>query len=1106
LQAVLDRKLRSQPVTMPGGLTMSWGTRGSVSIRTARGARLGLRPLSLGGSSRAFSPGPFVFGRKSVTERLGLGVTAWYKTAASGLEQGFTVSRRPAGTGSRFSIVLAATSRVRSYSAESVVLSGRDGPVLTYGGLSVTDAAGRPVPARLAAGSGQVRIVVDDAHASFPLTVDPYIVPASTPSAVINGVEGSYEQLGYSAALSADGQTALVGVRDANNGDGGAYLYVESGGTWPATPTAAFTAPAGSSDFLGASVALSADGNTALVGGGLPGDSIPDVAYLYTAASGWSNTPAAMYSYPLSSSGPVAVALSGDGQNALIGVQYANGSLGAAFLYTESAGTWPATPTMTFPGLDPYFGASVALSADGSTVLVGDIGSGNSGTAYLYTDSSGAWSATPEAAFTSSTWSFGYSVALSGDGQTAFIGAPFADINNDGYAGAAYLYTAAPGWSNTPAMTFLPTGGPEQQFGTSVALSDNGQVALIGDPGALEDIGAGYLYTASPGWSSTPAATFAGVGEGYGYAVAISGDGETALVGAYALGGGAAYVYTPPSLASTTTSVSSSENPSMVGDAVTYTATVSGPSGTLPSSGETVAFDDAGSPISGCGSLALATSAPYTAACTVTYTATAGSPHSITAAYGGDSAYAPSTSSALIQTVNPAVPGQPTGVSATAGNGSATVSFSPPSSNGGSPITSYTVTASDVTNPANGGQTATGAGSPLTVTGLAGGDAYTFTVTATSAAGTSQPSQPSNVVTVEESPAITSPTSASTGMREPFSFTVTTTGVPTAAITETGALPTGVTLADNGDGTATLGGTAPAGSAGSYPITITASNGAGSPASQAFTLTVTTATSKPAITSSAADTATFGVPFSFTITTTGYPVPKITRTGALPAGVTFTDNGDGTATISGTPAKAAVGAYPLTLTAKSTAGTATQTLTLTITKSPVIKKIPSTTGQVGTALHLAITASGDTTPAIAESGTLPAGLSFTDNGNGTAAITGTPAAGSGGSYPLTITATNQLGTATQTFTLTIDQRPAITSAATAAAATGSSFSFPVTATGYPAPKITETGKLPAGITFKAATATFTGTPKTGTGGTYPIAITATNKTGTTTQNFTLTIS
>jgi hypothetical protein len=1011
LRAVLDGKLRSQPATVPGGLTMSWGAHGSVSIRTAHGARLGLRPLSLGGSSRAFSPGPFVFGGNGVTEDLGLGVTAWYKTSASGLEQGFTVSRRPAGTGRsagtsrpagtgrQLSIVLAlaTTSQVSSYSAEGVRLSGSDGAALTYGGLRVTDATGRPVPARLAVGHGRLSIVIDAAHAAYPLTVDPYIVPSPTPSAVINGVAGSNEQLGYSASLSADGQTALIGVRDANNGDGGAYLYVESGGTWPATPTATFTAPAGSSDFLGASVSLSADGNTALVGGGLSGDGIPDVADIYTASSGWSNTPTATYTYPATSAGPVTVALSGDGQTALIGVPYANGSLGAAFLYTVSAGIWPSTPTMTFAGLDGEFGASVALSADDSTALIGDIGSDSSGAAYLYTDSSGAWSATPEATFTSSTWSFGYSLALSSDGQTAFIGAPFADINNDGLAGAAYLYTAGPGWTDTPAMVFTPSGGPEQEFGTSVALSADGHVALIGDPGA----NAGYLYTAAPDWSNTPAVTFPGEGDGYGNAVAISGDGETALVGAYAQGPGVAYVYTPPSLA---------------------------------------------------------------------------------------------------------VPGQPTGVSASAGNGSATVSFTPPSSDGGSPITSYTVTASDVTNQANGGQTVTGAGSPLTVTGLTGGDAYTFTVTATSAAGSSPPSPPSNVVTIEQPPTITSPASASTGMREPFSFTVTSTAVPTAAITETGALPAGVTLTDNGDGTATLAGAAPAGSAGTYPITITAANGVGSPATQAFTLTVTTATSAPAITSSAADTATFGVPFSFTVTTTGYPAPKITRTGALPAGVTFTSNSDGTATISGTPAKAAVGAYPLTLTAKSTAGTATQTLTLTITKSPVIKKIPNTTGQVGTALNLAITASGDTTPAITESGTRPSGLTFTDNGNGTAAIAGTPAAGSGGSYPITITATNQLGTATQAFTLTIDQGPAITSAAAATAATGSSFSFPVTATGYPAPKITESGKLPAGITFKAATATFAGTPKTGTGGIYPVAITATNKTGTTTQNFTLTVS
>lgn len=76
-------------------------------------------------------------------------------------------------------------------------------------------------------------------------------------------------------------------------------------------------------------------------------------------------------------------------------------------------------------------------------------------------------------------------------------------------------------------------------------------------------------------------------------------------------------------------------------------------------------------------------------------------------------------------------PGAHTGVSVTAGNGQASVTFSPPASDGGSAITGYTVTATDTTMPGNGGQTATGTGSPPVVTGLTNGDANTFTVTAT---------------------------------------------------------------------------------------------------------------------------------------------------------------------------------------------------------------------------------------------------------------------------------------------------------------------------------------------------------------------------------------
>ena len=123
--------------------------------------------------------------------------------------------------------------------------------------------------------------------------------------------------------------------------------------------------------------------------------------------------------------------------------------------------------------------------------------------------------------------------------------------------------------------------------------------------------------------------------------------------------------------------------------------------------------------------------------------------------------------------------------------------------------------------------------------------------------------------------------------------------LPTPALTETGALPTGVTFVDNGDGTATLAGTPAAGTGGTYALTITAANGVLPDATQSFTLTVDQA---PAITSADSTTFTTATPGTFTVTTTGFPIPApLTETGALPTGVTFVDNGDGTATLAGTP-------------------------------------------------------------------------------------------------------------------------------------------------------------------------------------------------------------
>ncbi len=177
----------------------------------------------------------------------------------------------------------------------------------------------------------------------------------------------------------------------------------------------------------------------------------------------------------------------------------------------------------------------------------------------------------------------------------------------------------------------------------------------------------------------------------------------------------------------------------------------------------------------------------------------------------------------------------------------------------------------------------------------------------------------------------------------------------------------------------------------------------------------------PAFTSRSATTAAFGVAFTFTVASAGDPAPSITGTGRLPSGVRFAAGRGGTATISGTPAKAAAGVYRLTLTARNKYGTATQAFTLTITRAPAIRKIPTISGSVGAVLRLTVRATGYLPPALAESGPLPRGLSLTDEGDGTAVIAGTPAAGSEGHYPITVTAANASGTATRHFTIIVSR-------------------------------------------------------------------------------------
>ena len=162
----------------------------------------------------------------------------------------------------------------------------------------------------------------------------------------------------------------------------------------------------------------------------------------------------------------------------------------------------------------------------------------------------------------------------------------------------------------------------------------------------------------------------------------------------------------------------------------------------------------------------------------------------------------PPNTGQILQAVSASVPGAPTGVSAVAGDASATVSFSAPVSDGGSAITGYTVTATDATTPANGGQSRSGGGSPLVVSGLTNGDAYTFTVTATNAAGSGPASSPSNSVT-PSAPALltlTTPAPAFGVASVAYSYQLNATGgtPPYTWALTSGSLPPGLHLASSG--------------------------------------------------------------------------------------------------------------------------------------------------------------------------------------------------------------------------------------------------------------------------------------------------------------------
>jgi|GEM_PF-385073 len=467
-----------------------------------------------------------------------------------------------------------------------------------------------------------------------------------------NANAGDY--FGWSLALSSDGSTLAVGAFleasnatgiDGNQADnsaadaGAVYVFTHTGSSWSQQAYLKASNSNGG-DFFGASLALSSDGSTLAVGAygeasnatGVDGNQVDNSAnqagavYVFTrAGTVWtqqayvkaSNTDAIDQfgrTVSLSSDGAT-LAVDAPGERSMaaaIGGNQADNSApwaGAVYVFSRAGSSWSQQAYIKASNTDAndYFGASLALSADGSLLAVGAQGEASNatgvggdqtdnsasyaGAVYVFTRAGSSWTrqAYLKASNTNANDVFGYSLALSSDGSVLAVGANQeasnatgiggAEANNSAsLAGAVYVFTrAVSSWSQQAYVKASNTNAGDQ-FGVSVALSSDGSTLSVGAhneasnatgiggteaDNSASNAGAVYVFSrAGSAWLQRAyvKASNTNASDTFGYAVALSADGSALAVGAYqedsiatgiggnqadnsASGAGAVYVY-----------------------------------------------------------------------------------------------------------------------------------------------------------------------------------------------------------------------------------------------------------------------------------------------------------------------------------------------------------------------------------------------------------------------------------------------------------------------------------------------------------------------------------------------------------------------------------
>jgi hypothetical protein len=468
---------------------------------------------------------------------------------------------------------------------------------------------------------------------------------------------GSGDYFGNSIALSDDGTTLAVGAPYEYNSatgvitdgsettdvseailSGAVYLFSHNSGKWVQTAYVK-ASNTGANDYFGYKVALSDDGTTLAVGAYREGNTAkgvftdgsevdgdvgtadrPGAVYLFNNSGGTWTQIAYVKASNTSSNDQfgTTLALSGDGSTLAVGARYEDNatagvitdgsevaghtggglyySTGAVYVFSNSSGAWVQTAYVksSSPESFDFFGNSVALSNDGTTLAVGAPGEDNgftgiltdgseaggggtredSGAVYLFSNSSGTWEPTTyiKAADASEDDFFGVDLALSGDGETLVVGTPYddnsatgvitdgsesVDVGSASDSGAVYLFSKSGGsWAQT---TYFKASNPgaNDYFGNFLALSDDGATLAVGaveednsatgiiidgsespdngggDVSTAEGSGAVYLFTITDGsWGQTAYIKASNTGgiDYFSASIALNSDGTTLVI------------------------------------------------------------------------------------------------------------------------------------------------------------------------------------------------------------------------------------------------------------------------------------------------------------------------------------------------------------------------------------------------------------------------------------------------------------------------------------------------------------------------------------------------------------------------------------------------